>query len=636
MPKYPLYLTVCLTLASPAMAQQAEPEGEAIILTHQLRDSYITVVASGLDERLSTTGQPVSVIDSDEIEQVQGADIGRILQRVPGVTISRNGGVGSFTGVRIRGAEAEQLLVIIDGVRTADVASPGGGFDTGNMLPGAIGKMELLRGSNSTVWGSQAIGGVLAVTTKATDGISATAEYGARDTFYAHAEGGFSGDFGQIALNTGYFDTDGFSSAATGTERDGFRQWQMGGRGRINLASNLSLFAAARFADGRLGIDGYPAPEFIFADTTEYQDTQEISGAAGLIYLANGFELQGSYSRSQTDRDSFDPSIGSAAYFSSQGTSQRLDLRGKTSLGSDLNLRFGSEYEWSRFSTTYDAWRKADSASAYAQLGYGNGGMLVMNAGARLVDHSRFGSAVTFGADAAIMLDDGWRLRASIGEGFKAPTLYQLFSDYGNRALDPEQSTSFDIGVEYGDRNLPTFLAISLFRRDSENLIDFVSCFGSAADICINRPYGTYDNVGLARAQGLEVEGGYALSDAFGARLAYAYVDTQNRTSGSENEGNELARRPRHAATVSADWQPGNGDFRFGADVRLVSRSFDNAANSVRLAGYATVDLRADWQVADSFALFGRIENAGDKTYQTAAGYGMAGRGVFAGIRASM
>ena len=636
MPRYPLFLTATFLFAAPAIAQQAAPETGEIVLTPQSRESYITVVANGLDERLDTTGQPVSIIDHDEIEDVQGADVTRVLQRVPGVTISRNGGIGSFTGVRIRGAEAEQLLVLIDGVRVADVASPGGGFDSGNLLTGSIGKMELLRGSNSTVWGSQAIGGVLAVTTIARSGVAASAEYGARGTLYAHADAGVSGDAGQISLTTGYYDSDGFSAAAVGTENDGFRQWHLGGRGRLNVADGFSLVASARYADGRLEIDGFPAPDYVFADTAEFQDTREISGAGGFSYLAGGIELQGTYSRSNVRRDSFDPQFGSAPTFATRGTNQRAELRGKSALGSGMAVRFGSEYEWSNFSTTYDARRNASAAGGYAQLGYDGGNGLVFNAGARVVDHSRFGSAVTFGGDAAIVLGDGWRVRASIGEGFKVPTLYQLFSDYGNRMLQPERSTSFDLGLDYGDRNLSTFLAVSLFRRDSENLIDFISCFGAAAVICTDRPFGTYDNVGLARAQGLEVEAGHGLGENIDARIAYALVDTENRTSGSANKGNELARRPRHAATVSADWQTPDSRLELGADVRLVSRSFDNAANSVRLDGFTTVDLRAQWQATRNFVLFGRIENVTDETYQTAAGYGAAGRGIFAGVRAAM
>ena len=632
MSRYLLLLGCSFCFAGPGFAQDevdVSPLGGAlldeIVLYHPYRVTYITVVATGSDEPIVDNGQPISIIGRDEIEQVQGPDLTRVLQRAPGVTISRNGGVGGFTGVRIRGAEAEQLLVLIDGVRVADPASPGGGFDFGNLLPGTIGKVELLRGSNSVIWGSQAIGGVMAVTSRNTDGVRGTLEYGSRATVYANASAGISGSAGGLTLNSGYFRTDGFSTAAVGSEPDGFRQWQVGGRGSINLADGLQAVAVLNYADGLLEIDGFLAPAFSFADTAEYQDTREISGMAGLKYHGGPLDLMAAYSLSETERDLFNPDFGNDSNYSTTGHSERAEVRGKWDFAETLALRFGAEREWSHFSSTFDARQHAAITGIYSQLGVETG-RLVVNAGARVDDHSRFGSAVTFGADAAFAIAGGWSLRASIGEGFKAPTLFQLFSDFGNQALEPEQSTSADVGVLYGDRNLTDYFAASIFRRDSENLISFVSLPGP--------PFGVYWNTGLARAQGIEVEGGYGLTETISTRLAYSFVDTQDRSSGSPNQGNELARRPRHAATLSADWTP--QDFRFGGDLRLVSRSFDNAANSVQIGGYAVLDLRASWQVTATFELFGRVENVWDEQYQTAAGFGTAGRGVFGGIRAAM
>ncbi len=642
MSKYLLLLGCSLCFAVPTLAQDLpDPAPEAdsanampIVLTHRLREIYITVVASGMTDRITATGQPVSIISKDEIDAVQGPDLTRILQRAPGVTITRNGGVGGFTGVRVRGAEAEQLLVVIDGVRVADRASPGGGFDFGNLLPGAISKLELLRGSNSVIWGSQAIGGVLAVTSAPADDPAFSAEYGSRGSFYARAGGGLSANAGSLAFDGGYFRTDGFSTADVGTEPDGFRQWQIGGRGRLNINHRVSLIGSARYADGRLDIDGFPAPLFSLADTAEYQDTREFSALTGAELSFDDVSVLASFSLSDIERDSLDPLFGADPSFSTDGRSERAEVRSTWKLDHAFSLRLGGEYEWTRFSSTFDTEKRANIGGAYGQLSFDHEGKFLINAGARVDDHSRFGSAVTFGADAAFGLGSDWRLRASFGEGFKAPTLFQLFSDFGNQALAAERSASFDIGLDYGDRNLDDFFALSIFRRDSENQIDFISCFGVIGGICTDRPFGTYQNIRLTRAQGVEVEGGMAISENVAARAVYAFIDTENRTSGSVNEGNQLARRPRHAATMSADWTL--REFRFGGDLRLVSRSFDDAAGSVRIGGYAVLDLRASWQVTGTFELFGRVENVWDEQYQTAAGFGTAGRGVFAGIRAAM
>ncbi|MET0179588.1 MAG: TonB-dependent receptor [Novosphingobium sp.] len=599
----------------------------------QAQDGEIVVTATGSPLALDRAGQAVTVIDADEIDKLQGADIVRVLERSPGVTVSRNGGVGGFTGVRVRGAEAEQLLVLIDGIRVADQASPGGGFDFGNLLAGTIERAELLRGSNSVVWGSQAIGGVLALTTRAPDGIEASAEYGAHDTVTATLNAG--GTAGPLSggVSAGFYDDDGISAAAVGREDDGFRQWQVNGRARLALGSRLTAVANGRYVDGKLGIDGFAPPTFAFGDTLEVQDTREASGRAGLEYRSAALDLQGGVSLADIRRRNVDPAFGPV--FTSRGRSERAELRGRLRLPAELALDFGAEREWTRFATgpTFGNRGKARLTSAHALLGrYGE--RLTLAAGARIDDHDRFGSEVSLGANGSVRLGDQWRLRASYGEGFKAPTLFQLLSDFGNPALDPERSRSYDLGVERGTRGGPLHLAVTAFRRDSRDLIDFVSCVPAAApaicrDVLNPRPFGTYDNIARARAWGVEAEAGAKLSERFEVSAAYAYVKATNRAT-----GRDLARRPRHALTLAADWTTPLAGLALGADLRLVSDSFDNPANTVRLDGYPLVAVRAALPVGERVELFGRVENLTDEDYATAAGYGTKGRSAYVGARA--
>ncbi len=628
--KYLFLLSCSLVVAAPAAAQGANDE---VVIADRIRDDLITVVATGLRSRIDQTGQSVSVIGADEISAIQGPDLTRVLERLPGVTITRNGSLGSFTAVRVRGADAEQLLVLVDGVRVNDPSSPGGGFDFGNLLSGDLSKVELLRGSNSVVWGSQAIGGVLALTTHATSGVQGSAEYGANDSFDANASVGLAKDRYAISLNGGYTRTDGISSAAVGSEADGYEQWRIGGRGRLDLAQGLSANLTARYADSVTQIDGFPAPSYSFADTPEYQKTREASGRAGLAYQADGWQIDAGYSLSDIARDYYDPTYGTAPSYGYKGRNDRADLSGKVDLPGQFHLSFGADSDWSRFSGTFDPQHKARLSSTHALLSY-DADRLNLAAGVRLDDHSQFGTEWTFGANGSLAVAGDWRVRASYGEGFKAPTLFQLYSSYGNTALIPERSRSYDIGLEKGDRGGPLHFALTAFRRDSRELIDFVSCFGVVGGICTGRPYGTYDNVGLARATGIEAEAGARVGEALTFRAAYSYTRTTNRTPGTSRLGNDLARRPRNALTVSGDWQTPLHDLTLGADLRVVSDSFDNAANTRRLDGYALVTLRASLPVTDNFELFGRIENVGDTSYQTTAGYGTAGRSAYAGVKA--
>lgn len=622
--KYLFYPVAAFAVAVPAHAQD-----ELVIADARIPDNRITVVATGGSIAVDRAGQPVTVIDGAEIDRVQGPDLTRVLERAPGVTISRNGGVGGFTGVRVRGADAEQLLVLIDGVRVADAASPGGGFDFGNLLAGGIDKLELLRGSNSVVWGSQAIGGVLAIRTRAIDGVEGSAEYGAHDSRYATLSAG--GTTGAVSggLSASFHDSDGISAAAFGTEPDGFRQYQVSGRARAEVANGFALVANARYADSKLDIDGFPPPTFAFADTPERQDTREWSGRAGFEYGGYRYSLSGGYALSDTRRELFDPAFGSGSYFTTRGRSERAEVVGTVELADAFDLDLGADRERTRFETgPFGSKGHATLTSGHALVRYHLLGV-ALAAGARVDDHSRFGSEVTLGANGSLEIGGGWRARASYGEGFKAPTLFQLLSDFGNATLSPERSRSYDVGIERGDRNGPLHLALTAFRRDSRDLIDFVSCFGVTGGICTNRPFGTYDNVKRSRADGIEVELGARLSEHFTAQAAYSYTRSRNRASGLD-----LARRPRHAVTVSADWTTPLGGLALGGDLRVVGDSFDDAGNFTRLDGYALATVRASVPLGEHLDLFGRIENLTDANYQTAAGYGTYGRSAYAGVRA--
>ena len=304
-------------------------------------------------------------------------------------------------------------------------------------------------------------------------------------------------------------------------------------------------------------------------------------------------------------------------------------MRGEYRAIGGLTLAFGGEQYWSSYATDSDAGADVSITGGYLQAGWGLGG-LAAHAGARLDDHELFGSEVSFGGDISYALGGGWRVRGSVGEGFKAPTLFQLFSDFGNEDLQPERSTSYDLGIALGDRNAPLYVAVTGFRRDSEDLIGFASCFQNPAPICASRPFGYYENTDRARAQGIEVEGSAIVTEGLRISGLYSLIDTEDRAS-----GNELARRPRHAATIFADYTAPFGA-SFGADLRLVGDSFDNASNSVELDGYTVFDLRASVPVTTGVELFGRVENVFDENYQTAAGYAQAGRGAFVGVRTRM
>lgn len=617
-----------MAVSTPAFAQTG------VSAPGTVADDHVTVLATGGATNVDASGQPIDVIGSDEIDSVQGDDVARVLERLPGVTIARNGSLGSATSLFVRGANSQQLLVMVDGIRVADVSSTAGGYDFGNLMTGSIGKIELLRGSNSVVWGSDAIGGVLNVTSRDVNGAEARAEYGSRNSFDGQVAAGISGDSYGVTLNGGYTRTDGISQAAVGTEDDGFRQWRVGGRGHVELTPGLTASLVGRYSEGRLEVDGYPAPDYTFGDTDDWQKTREIGGHGALDWTSDTLDFGVAYQISDTRRRYYGESYSyydrGFAYY--QGQSRRAELTGSWKAWRDLRVNFGADHEWSRSDDSDGVRHYANLSSAHALLGWYSS-VVNVAAGLRYDDHSRFGGAWTFGANGSVAVGGGWRVIASYGEGFKAPSLYQLFSNYGDTSLKAERSRSYDAGIEYGDRNGPLYFAATGFRRDTRNLIDFVSCVG---DQCDTRPYGLYANVGRARATGVEIELGAQISSALHARAIYTYTKSVNRTEGDANEGNDLARRPRNAITLSLDWTSPLHGLTLGADIRMVSDSWNNAANTTSIDGWATGTIRASMPVSEKVELFARVENVTDEKYVTVTDYATPGRSVFGGLRVKM
>jgi vitamin B12 transporter len=277
-------LVLALGLVSGAQAARAQDSDIVLGCSRATPPTQITVTATGLPTRIDQSGQSISAIGLPELQQVQGPDITRALERLPGVSIARSGSLGSQTSVFVRGANSEQLMVLVDGVKVEDPSAPSGGYDFGNLMSGGIGKIELLRGSNSVAWGSDAMAGVLNVATREIDGAEASVEGGSRNSWDANAGAGIRRSAYALSVNGGYTSTTGISAAANGTEPDGFHQWHVSAKGHVDLAEGLALVAVGRYATGKLQMDGYPAPAYTFADDREYQTNKQGSGRVGLTY----------------------------------------------------------------------------------------------------------------------------------------------------------------------------------------------------------------------------------------------------------------------------------------------------------------------------------------------------------------
>ncbi|QMW23930.1 TonB-dependent receptor plug domain-containing protein [Sandaracinobacteroides saxicola] len=598
----------------------------------------IVVTATRAETPIQRIGQSVSVIDRATLETRQTPAVVDLLRDVPSVRFSRTGGPGGVATVTIRGAESDQTVALIDGIKLNDPAAPGGGFNFGNLTTTNLDRIEVVRGSQSVLWGSQAIGGVINFITRApteTPRLDAEAEAGWRDT--GRLSGNVSGKAGPLSasLGGGWFTTDGisaFSEARGGKERDGFRTWTTNGRLNLALGDAISLDLRGWHANSRTRQDGFPPPDFTLADTLDQTRTRETVLYAGVNAALFDGRLQNRLGYALTSTKRLTDDGNGFTTFDGLGRNIRLDYQGSFTLTDTLRADFGVERETSRLRTSSfggpAATARARLDSIYAQLSATPLPGLTLNAGLRHDDHDRFGGNTSVAANGALSLNDGATiLRASYGEGFKAPSLFQLFSDFGNVRLQPETARSFDAGITQSliDRTLT--LSATAFQRDTKNQIDFIGCFANPSPICLNRPFGTYDNIRRSRATGLELALNATPTPALRLSAGYSLVNARNRDSGLI-----LPRRARHSASASLDYR-----WPFGLDTGLtlahVGSSFDNASNSRRLEGYTLVDLRASLPLTDQFALFARIENLFNERYETAFQYGTPGRAAYAGIR---
>jgi vitamin B12 transporter len=614
-------LPLPLFAQAPDADTEQDIEQEPIILSHYRREP-IVVTANGAPSYPERIGQSVTVIDGSEIERRQPSTLSDLLSLVLGVTVSNTGPIGGFSAVRIRGAEGEQTLTLIDGVRLNDPSSPGGGFDFGNLLIGNIERVEVLRGPNSVPWGSQAIGGVVNVITQRPSydtEANARAEYGSNDR--ANLVGNVSGKTDPIgfSLGGGYFRDDGISAAASGTEADDYRQYAANGRVEVEFSDAISLDLRGYYADARAEADGFPPPFFSLSDTPEYSTTQQLTGYAGLNARLGKLSNRLSFTISDINRNNFANPAANLPDFLARGRSERFEYQGDWQVREGVRAVFGAEHERTRFTDGFDP-AKTRYSGAYAQAIIDPVDRVTLTAGVRIDDHKTYGSETTFSANAVWRPSDATIIRAAYGEGFKAPTLFQLFSSFGDPDLDPEVAKSYELGFEQGVLDNRLRFGATAFQRRTRNMIDF--------DLFFFR----YNNILRSRAKGIEAFVEMRPSDRLTLRANYSYVDSEGRQQLDAIFSRRI-RIPAHSLNASVDWNAFD-TVKLGADLRLASDSLDGFGGSVRMDGYALITVRAAVPLGEKLELYGRVENVTDTDYETVSGYGTYGRNAHVGVRA--
>lgn len=606
--------------------------------------SEILVTASRAPVEQAESGLSSTVIDETRIEAIGALQAVDLLRLTPGLSVSTSGARGAQAQVRIRGAEANHSLIFVDGIQFND---PAGGNEPRFEILNAdgLGRIEIVRGPQSALWGSEALGGVIALESLApTAGMrgAATVEYGSYDSLRASASGVFGSEKAGLSLSGGHVRSDGIDVLGGGTgDRDGFRNTQLSAKGVVRPGSDIEIGLLGRYIDHRSQFDGTDPATFVRADT---QDNSKTRTGALRAYARFGADPAGRWAgtldaqyldSANRNFDSATPlnrTSGDRTRFSAQlerrlraGRSNHVLIAAAEREDEDFRARdqqfFGG--------TDQDRSRGRNAFVGEWRARWGD--RVSTDIAVRHDDYNRFSDETTFRAMAAVQLVRNLSLTGSYGESVAQPTFFDLYGFFpgsfvGNPTLAAETSRGWEAGLRWTGR----IASASIAGFDSRLRNEIVGTFDSATFLS-----STANATGRSKRRGFEIEG--EIAPAAGLRLSanYSYVDADDQQVGGGLRVRET-RRPRHSANLAFDWE--SGPLILGGYVAYVGKRRDVdfdlfPSPTVVLDDYALVSLRIGYRLTKAIEAFGRVENGFDSDYRDVVGYNSPGRAVYAGLR---
>ncbi len=608
---------------------------------------HLLVTASLLPISINDVASSVTVITAAEIKQRQVKYLSDLLRDVPGFAVSQAGGPGTLTQIRVRGAEANQLLVLIDGVRANDPAQSDE-FPYQFALTANIERIEIIRGPQSATWGGDAMAGVINIIRKKdvdSHYLSGNIEGGSFNTLNASVDGGYSGQSFRVTGGLAYFDTDGTNISRQGTEKDGAENTTVNldlefdaGESIILRFSGQAVDATSEFDDIDFFVTGLPV------DADRVTESQQTYLTAEARYTPDGGRFSGSFAiyRLDSDNDNYSDGVWSS---STAAETLELRLRGGWSLGKKQQINFALEQEDIDFSQRGEASDFGDpnQDQSYDVTGYALEyiGKLVTDftwtLSARLDDYSDFDDAATWQLAAAYQLSAGARLRGSIGTGSKAPTFterYGFFEDYfvGNPDLKPETSKGWEIGIDSSWLNHRQNLSLTYFNQDLQDEIDgFVFDPETFLFTAKNR-----DND--SNRQGFEVVYDARMGQSWSVGASYTYTDATEQNA--DGQSVREVRRPKHIAGLTANYyfadERGNLNLNLnytGDQLDVFFSPITFTVDRVKIPSYTVMDMAGSWKLNKTLDLTARVSNLFDEEYEEILGFVRPGRAIYAGLR---
>jgi len=597
------FLLAFLLTASPITAQDDEEADPRPAIEDEIIREEITVTANRSEVPTREVGSSVTVIGREEIERRRKTTVAELLRTVPGVAIARTSGPGSQTSVFLRGAESNHTLVLLDGLRLN--SSTAGLYDFADLTTENLERIEIVRGPQSTLYGSEALGGVISITTRRGEGeLSGRVAAEAGSDSHQRLQASISGaterfDYSAAVAES---ETDGISAASVAggvgaLEADGHENLTASGRFGLEIGDGGRLDLSLRHHDTELEVDGFGP-----VDDPNALQARESTAAT----LAAALPLSGGWTQTfraavydetlvGSDPDTFFNNFAIDTRTAELGTQANLDL------GSGRGVIVGASWEerTAEVAGGYD--ESSEIGAVYAQVRTAWRERLFLTLGGRWDDHSEFGSETTYRVTASFEATGTTRLHASLGTGFRAPSLDELFFPvFGNLELEPETSEGFDLGVERtfaGERGL---IDLTYFDNDFDDLIGFDDAFRAV-------------NVDRATSRGVELSLRWRASERFELSASHTWNETEDLATGFQ-----LARRPENRTVLDFFFQPTPA---WDATVTFMAVADRVDTGGRPLEDYTRVDLTVDYEAGRAFEPYLRIENLLGEDYEEILGF---------------
>lgn len=611
---------------------------------YQLTD--VVVSATKNETNSLHLANSVTVIDSNEIANSNAFTVYDLLKDKPGISFTQQGGPGTFSSIYLRGANPGHALVLIDGVEVNLTNDPGNVYDFANLPVDNIQQIEILRGPQSTLYGSDALAGIINMITKksnSTPNIIFSAEGGSYNTYKGVLSSNGSFDKFDYSVSLSRIDSDGFSAAGEkygNTEKDGFRSDAYSLSLNYNYDKNISTKIISRFnnsiadydqAGGVFGDDPtyiFDQEEFLFRNISRFSFFDGVwKPEIGISYFRNirKYEYDSTFNNPVSSNSRYD------------GNKIKLDWQNELNVIKNNRITFGLEYEtekavsefysYSSFGPFVSLFPENDTRTLgfYLQDEFQFENSLFVSGGIRLDDHKNFGTAFTYRfAPAYIFWQTGTKIKATIGTGFKAPSLFYLYDPaFGNPDLDPERSFGWDVGIEQFLWGKGFSIGITYFNISFDDLFGFDENFRTI-------------NTGEAETKGVELYSTFRVFQYLLVKGNYTYTDAIDKN----NNNLPLIRRPEHKAALFTTYNFGeNGNI--GYEMIYVGKrdDFDFStfpAERKMLESYILVNLMGSYNILEFLKLTLRIENVFDEDYEEILGYGTAGRSFYGGIKLTL